>query len=75
MAAGIPHASNNLFDNARRGAYRTGMNKSKQIAFRLEPEQRAAMEAAAKAADRTLSAMVRHIVVAFLNTVPAPRAS
>jgi hypothetical protein len=47
--------------------YITPMSKTDTIGMRLEPDEKQALERAAKADDRKLSAIARMIVVAWLR--------
>jgi hypothetical protein len=58
---------NNNVDVCALMLYITPMSKTDTIGMRLEPDEKQALERAAKADDRKLSAIARMIVVAWLR--------
>lgn len=58
---------NTVVDVRCRFLYAAHMTKTDPIGVRLEPEERAALERAAAADDRSLSAMARKIITEWLK--------
>jgi len=62
-----PSRVNNNVDSRCRLLYQTGMAKTPPLGVRLDPDVKAALERAAQADDRSLSALIAKIVAEWVR--------